>query len=166
MLLLNKFCDIISGVDDNVYSGGSGVKRWDFNCAAKASVDRNHLEPHPASSALLKRLIENHDLKEYVGGFDGRTRQFTWSHCRDYTRSLARLNRFHCFKHPLSVFKSCQIIPVGLSNHSLVHCAVFIQNIKTSSAYCLFNSALRYRTYWTVLEIKGILKPLKVKRGL
>lgn len=79
MLLLNKLCDVISEVDDDgfLFLGG------DFNCTAEASLYRNYLEPHPASSARLKRLIETHDLKDVWRGLNGRRRRFPWSHCRD-----------------------------------------------------------------------------------
>lgn len=57
MTLLNALRDAIGGVADCVLFLGGG-----FNCTAEATVDSNDLEPHPASSARLKRLIETHDL--------------------------------------------------------------------------------------------------------
>lgn len=120
MLLLNKLCDVIIGVDDDVFLFMGGYS----NCTAEASLDENYLEPHPAYSAGLKHLIEIHNLKDVWRGFNGRTKQFTLVHCRDNTMSLARLNRFYCFKHH---FKSCQIIQVGLSDHSLVLCCFYLK---------------------------------------
>ena len=74
MTFLNALCD--GGVSDEyLFLGG------DYNCTADAALDRNHLEPHPASSARLKHLIETHDLKDVWRGFNGRNRQYTWSHC-------------------------------------------------------------------------------------
>ncbi len=137
MTFFNVLCDVIGDICDGfLFLGG------DFNCTADAALDRNHLEPHPASSARLKRFIETHELKDVWRGFNSKSRQYTWSHCRDNTLSLARLDRFYCFKHHFSVFKNCHIVPVGVSDHSLVQCCFFIQNVKTSSAYWHFNTAL------------------------
>ena len=64
MLCLNVLCDVIGGVSDEyLFLGG------DFNCTADTALDRNHLEPHPASSARLKHLIEIHSLQSCVEGF-------------------------------------------------------------------------------------------------
>lgn len=101
-----------------------------------AGVERDPLlpshQPHPASSARLKRRIESHHSKDAWRGFHGRSRQFTLVHCR--------LDGFYWFKHILSVFKSYQTVRVGLSDHSLFHCAV-IQNFKTGACWH-FNTAL------------------------
>ncbi len=105
MIFLNVLCDVIVGVSDEYLFLGV-----DFNCTAEADLDRNHIEPHPASSARLKRLIETHDLKDVWRGFNDRNKQYTWSHCRDNTMSLARLDRFYCFKHHFSNFKSCHSV--------------------------------------------------------
>ena len=56
--------------------------------------------------------------------------------------SLARLDRFYCFKHHLNNFKRCCIQPVGFSDPFLVSCHVFIKNIHVKSAYWHFNTAL------------------------
>lgn len=55
---------------------------------------------------------------------------------------MARLDRFYCFKHQVTAFKSSSIIPVGISDHSLVQCSVFIKNVKCNSAYWHFNVTL------------------------
>ncbi|TWW59346.1 Transposon TX1 uncharacterized 149 kDa protein ORF 2 [Takifugu flavidus] len=137
MNCLNVLCNVVRGVQDEfLFMGG------DFNCTVDARLDRNHLEPHPASSARLKRLLETYDLKDVWRGFNNATRQYTWAHCWDNSMSLARLDRLYCFKHHLSIFKNCHIVPVGVSDHSLLKCEFFIQNVKTSSAYWHFNTAL------------------------
>ena len=137
MNFLNVLCDVVRDcADDYLFLGG------DFNCTEDFKLDRNHLEPHPASSARLRRLIEAHELKDVWRGFNSRNKQYTWTHCRDNSLSLARLDRFYCFKHHFSIFKSCHIVPVGVSDHSLVQCCFYIQNVKTSSAYWHFNTAL------------------------
>ena len=134
---LNVLCDVIEGISEEfLFLGG------DFNCTADATMDRNHQEPHPASSARIRRLIEAHDLKDVWRGFNVKERQYTWSHCRDNSMSLARLDRFYCFRHHFSAFKGCRIVPVGVSDHALVQCSFLIQNVKTSSAYWHFNTAL------------------------
>ncbi len=105
-----------------------------FNCTEKARLDRNHMEPHPASSARLKHFIET-ELKDVWRGFSRNDRQYTWSHSKDNLLSLTRLDRFYCFKHHFGIFKMCGIIPVGLSDHCLVQCSFYIQNVKLHSAY-------------------------------
>ncbi|TWW78214.1 Transposon TX1 uncharacterized 149 kDa protein ORF 2, partial [Takifugu flavidus] len=47
-------------------------------------------------------------------GFNNAIRQYTWAHCRDNSMSLARLDRFYCFKHHLSIFKNCHIVKTAL----------------------------------------------------
>lgn len=59
-----------------------------------------------------------------------------------YTVSLARIDRFYCYKHHLNIVKKCVIVPVGISDHCLVTCQVFIANIKARSAYWHFNTSL------------------------
>ena len=56
--------------------------------------------------------------------------------------SLARLDRFYCFKHHLNIFKSSSIIPVGFTDHCMVHCSVLINNVKSKSAFWHFNTTL------------------------
>lgn len=105
-------------------------------------LDRNHLEPHPASSAWLRRLTETHEVKDMWRGFSRKKNQYTWNPCRDYSLLLARLDRFYCFKYHFSIFKSCHIVPVGLSAHCLDHCSFRVLNVKTFSAYWHFNTLL------------------------
>ena len=137
MTFLNLLCDVIQDcTDDFLFLGG------DFNCTENPTLDRNHLEPHPASSARLRRLMEGCELKDVWRGFHLNARQYTWSHSRDNMLSLARLDRFYCFKHHFGVFKQCVITPVGFSDHCLVQCFVYIQNVKLHSAYWHFNTGL------------------------
>ena len=48
---------------------------------------------------------------------------------------------FCCFQHHFSVF-NCSMSPIGFSDHCFVHCSVFIQHVKSHSAYWHFNTAL------------------------
>lgn len=68
-------------------------------------------------------------------------RQYTWVHNRENFISLARLDRFYCFRHHFNVVKSCLITPTGFSDH-LVSCNVYIGNVKSKSAYWHFNTSL------------------------
>ena len=140
-----KILDILSNViltcsDDFLFLAG------DFNCTELAAIDRNHLEPHPASSARLRRLIETHELKDVWRGFHRNAKQYTWSHAKDNILSLARLDRFYCFEQHFGIFKDCRIIPVGFSDHCLVYCSCYIQNVKVKSAYWHFNTSLLHDT--------------------
>ena len=114
----------------------------DFNCTEDDRLDRNHNEPHPASQSVLRQLVHSHDLVDVWRRLHGTQRQYTWAHCRDNTVSLARLDRFYCFKQHFNVFRGCAIVPVGFSDHSLVMCTVFIRDILPKSAYWHFNTAL------------------------
>ncbi len=91
-------------------------------------------------------------------------RQYTWVHCKDNSLSLARLDRFYSFKHQFNIFKSCQINPVGFSDHSAVLCSVLVSCVKSSSAYWHFNTSLlddkhfkdSFTFFWDVLSNKNI----------
>lgn len=56
--------------------------------------------------------------------------------------TVARLDRFYCFKQHFNVIKKCVILPVGFSDHCLVDCNIYIANIKPKSAYWHFNVSL------------------------
>lgn len=64
MRFLNILCDVIHNLTDFLCLGG------DCNGTENARLDRNHLEPHPASSATLKRFIETYELKDVWRGFN------------------------------------------------------------------------------------------------
>lgn len=113
----------------------------DWNCT-ESRLDRNHVEPHPASRTLLIQLLETHELHDVWRGLHDSQRQYTWTHCKDNLLSMARLDRFYCFKHHSNVVKNCFISPVGFSDHSLVVICVFLKCVKPSSAYWHFNTAL------------------------
>uniref|UniRef100_A0A3B5PV23 Reverse transcriptase domain-containing protein n=1 Tax=Xiphophorus maculatus TaxID=8083 RepID=A0A3B5PV23_XIPMA len=124
--------------EDYVFIGG------DFNCTENEFLDRNHAEPHPAAQHVLKQLVSSHSLVDVWRRMHAGFRQYTWSHIKEGKISLARLDRFYCFKHHFNVFKTCQIVPVPFTDHSLLLGSVFIRNILPRSAYWHFNSALIY----------------------
>ena len=134
---LDRLAEVISNCncDEYLFLGG------DFNCTADG-LDRNHQEPHPASRRRLLRLIEAQELCDVWRRFHHTERSYTWAHARDDGLSLARLDRFYCFRHHFGAFDGCSVSPVGFSDHWLVHCSVLIQNVKPRSAYWHFNTAL------------------------
>lgn len=138
MAFLNILSDTVKDLNDTdfMFLGG------DFNCTEVPLLDRNHVEPHPASSSRIRQLIETHQLSDVWRSFNSNLRQYTWSHSKDNTLSLARLDRLYVFNHHVGIFKGCHIQPVGFSDHSLVSCSVFIKNIRLRSAYWHFNTAL------------------------
>jgi len=81
--------------DDFLFMGG------DFNCTGNYRLDRNHMEPHIGSSRALNELIETHRLQvcDLWRDLNSNVRQYTWVHTRENCISLARLDRFYCFKH-------------------------------------------------------------------
>uniref|UniRef100_A0A3Q3B436 Reverse transcriptase domain-containing protein n=1 Tax=Kryptolebias marmoratus TaxID=37003 RepID=A0A3Q3B436_KRYMA len=139
------------GSEDYVFIGG------DFNCTENKLLDRNHAEPHPAAQHVLRQLVSAHGLVDVWRRMHAGSRQYTWSHILENRISLARLDRFYCFKHHFNVFKACQILPVAFTDHSLLLGSVFIRNILPRSAYWHFNSALIHnqgfreilRFFWT-----------------
>lgn len=149
MGFLDVLCDTVKVSSDDEYLFLCG----DFNCTENPPLDRNHIEPHPASSRRLRQLAAAADLSDVWRFFNRHRRQYTWSHSKDNHLSLARLDRIYSFKHDLSIFKDCQITPVGFSDHCLVHCSAFIKNVRVRSAYWHFNTALlRDKTFRTAFE--------------
>ena len=136
------FLNILSDCVKNCEDDGFMFLGGDFNCTENPTLDRNHPEPHPPSSHTLRQLMENQELSDVWRVFNSQNRQYTWSHSREGVLSLARLDRFYCFKHHLNIFKRCFIQPVGFTDHFLVSCRVFIKNIRLKSAYWHFNTAL------------------------
>lgn len=134
--------DILSDTIKNCSSEEHLFLGGDFNCTENPKLDRNHQEPHPASSQRLKQTTETHELTDVWRFLNKSHRQYTWSHSKDNVLSLARLDRLYSFKHHMSIFKSCHINPVGFSDHCLVFSCVFIKNVRLQSAYWHFNTAL------------------------
>ena len=122
--------------DEFLFLGG------DFNCTENDVLDRNHLEPHSASQRALRQLLQTHDLCDVWRRLHDDKRQYTWTHCRENLISMARLDRFYCFKHNLNIFRKCSIFPVGFTDHAMVACNVFISKLKSRSAYWHFNTSL------------------------
>ena len=136
------FLNILDGVIQRCSREEFLVIGGDFNCTVNPILDRNHSEPHAASQKQLKKSIETHELSDVWRNFNSNTRQYTWLHSRDGLLSMSRLDRFYCFKHHLSIFRSSEIMPVGFTDHQLVECCIFINNVKCRSAYWHFNTAL------------------------
>ncbi len=122
--------------DEYLFLGG------DFNCTENDAMDRNHMEPHAASSHVIRELTETCGLCDIWRVLHSNARQYTWAHTRENCISLARLDRFYCFKHHVNIVKKCVITPVGFTDHCLVTCQFFIANIKVKSAYWHFNTSL------------------------
>lgn len=137
MLFLNTMGNVIGNCcpNDIVILGG------DFNCTAQ-NIDRNHVEPHMPSRRRLIEIMKTNDLSDIWRNFHGGQKQYTWVHSYNDLLSLARLDRFYGFRHQLSLFKKCAIIPVGFSDHSLVSCSLFLESVKPKSAYWHFNTNL------------------------
>lgn len=113
----------------------------DFNCTEQ-SCDRNHLEPHEPSRKKMIQVIKTHELCDVWRQINGTQRQYTWAHSRDRFLSLARLDRFYAFKHQFGIFSKCFIVPVGVSDHSMVCCSFVLNSFKPRSAYWHFNTSL------------------------
>ena len=137
------------------WGGGGG----DFNCTQDDLLDRNHLEPHPASQASLIRMIETHNLVDVWRRTHSKERQYTWSRKGNIV-SLARLDRFYCFKHHFNTFYECKMMPVGFTDHALVLCCVMINDVRPRSAYWHFNNSLLHDKHfkeafiflWSILK--------------
>lgn len=136
--LLNKIDILLSNcrTEDYMFMGG------DFNCTENYNLDRNHSEPHMASQRAIVKLSNAHDLCDIWKALNENEKQYTWAQTREKSISLARLDRFYCFKHQFNIVKSCDIKSVGFSDHSIVIVNGFIANIKSKSAYWHFNVSL------------------------
>ncbi|KAI3367340.1 hypothetical protein L3Q82_008155 [Scortum barcoo] len=84
---------------DKIQVGKEVEAGGDFNCTENELLDRNHAEPHPASQHALRQLVYSHGLVDVWRRMHTSSRQYTWSHISDNKISLARLDRFYCFKH-------------------------------------------------------------------
>lgn len=108
-------------------------------------------------------LIKKHELAETWCHFNHH-RQYTWAHARDYLISLARFDRFYCFKHQLNIFRNCTITPVSFSDHSMFQCSVGMRLIKPRSAYWHFNTTLLSDANFRIFHLSstgGILETCK-----
>jgi len=112
----------------------------DFNCTENG-IDRNHVEPHMQSRKTLIHLRKSHSIIDIWRNFHVGQRQYTWIHAFN-NQLMARFDRFYGFKHQLSMFRECSIVPVSFSDHSLVKCIVAKKHVKSKSAYWHFNNNL------------------------
>ncbi|KAI4887913.1 hypothetical protein NFI96_014527 [Prochilodus magdalenae] len=135
------FLDTLHRVVQNTDVNDLLVLGGDFNCTA-ADMDRNHMEPHPASRRRLCELVEANELSDVWRTLHAEQRQYTWTHFKDRMLSLARLDRLYVFKHHCSVVSRCFIYPVGFTDHCMVQCAFRKPRVKPRSAYWHFNTAL------------------------
>ena len=137
MLFLHTLDDVLKTchVEDVLVVGG------DFNCTETA-LDRNHIEPHMPSRRKLIEVLKLHNIVDVWRNFHLNQRQYTWVHAYSNMLSLARLDRFYGFKHQLNFFRSCNIVPVGFSDHCMITCKIFISTFKPKSAYWHFNTSL------------------------
>lgn len=156
MTFLNTLDDVLNDCsnDDFLMLGG------DFNCTEN-DMDRNHVEPHMQSRKRLIQMIKSHSITDIWRNFHGSQRQYTWAHAHDNQISLARLDRFYGFKHQLSMFRECSILPVCFSDHNLIKCVVAKNDVKSKSAYWHFNNNLLcdslfrevFKEFWTNAKI-------------
>ncbi|KAL2076888.1 hypothetical protein ACEWY4_027518 [Coilia grayii] len=137
LLFLNTLSHVLSSLDSNEFLLIGG----DFNCT-ELGIDRNHTEPHIASRRKLMEIMATYDLADVWRIFHLEQRQYTWAHSCNNSLSLARLDRFYSYKHHLSFYKNCCILPVGFSDHCMVLCNMSLVSLKPRSAYWHFNTAL------------------------
>lgn len=125
-VFIKKLNDTLSSFNQEEY-----MFMWgDFNCRANDKVDRNHKEPHLASQHEILKLIVEHDLYDIWRILHKNERQYTWAQARENSITVARLDRFYCFKQHFNVKMKCVILPVGFSVHCLVDYNIYIANIK------------------------------------
>jgi len=104
------FLSTLSSVLQNVALDEYLILGGDFNCT-ESDLDRNHVEPHvPSRQCLVQLKKKTHELIDIWRQLNGEQRQYTWSHVRGNTISLARLDKFYVFKHHGNIVESCSII--------------------------------------------------------
>lgn len=134
---LNTLDDVLNDCNngDNLMLGG------DFNCTENV-MDWNHVKPHMQSRKWLIQIIKSHSITDIWRNFHGLQKQYTSAHAHDNQILLARLDRFYGFKHHVSMFRECSILPVCFSDHRLIKCVVEKKYVKSKSAYWDFNNNL------------------------
>ena len=75
-------------------------------------------------------------------------------HMEQYTS--ARLDRIYVFKHQLSLFRNCSIIPVSFLDHSLVVCSLSLNSVLTGILIPIYYLMIILRT---CLDTFGIFLP-------
>ncbi|KAK3548699.1 hypothetical protein QTP70_017249 [Hemibagrus guttatus] len=108
------FLDTLSNVIADCDTADILILGGDFNCTMD-DLGRNHAEPHVASRKRLWEVKEAHRLSDIWRTFNKNKRQYTWAHAIDNSLSLARLDRFYGFKHQLTLFTQCFIVPYTLN---------------------------------------------------
>lgn len=103
------FLDTLNNVIKNCSSEEYSFIAVDFNFTENTALDRNHREPRAASSSSLAKIVETSELCDIWRHCHQNQRQHTWTHSRDNSVSLARLDRFYCFKHQVNVVEGCTI---------------------------------------------------------
>ncbi|KAK3511884.1 hypothetical protein QTP70_027480 [Hemibagrus guttatus] len=104
------FLDTLSNVIADCDTADILILGGDFNCTTD-DLDRNYAEPHVASRKRLWEVMEAHKLSDIWRTFNKNKRQYTWAHAVDNSLSLARLDHFYGFKHQLTLFTQCFIVP-------------------------------------------------------
>lgn len=84
------FLKNVNTILQNCSSGDFLFLGGDFNCTGNYRLDRNHMEPHFASSRVLNELIDTHSLCDLWRDLNNNVRQYTWLDNRDNLISLAR----------------------------------------------------------------------------
>lgn len=97
------FLDILNvagkNCNENIYMFLEG----DFTRTESPSLDRNHPEPHHASSSRLAQIVKSHQLCNVWRLFNSNRGQYTWS----------RPDHLYCFTHLLNIFKKVLQITCG-----------------------------------------------------
>lgn len=88
------------------------------------------VKPHLASRKRLTHIIKKYELCDVWRSLNMNEKQYTWVHSRDNVMSLARLDRFYCFKFHLSIFSNGYITPVAFTDHSMVHCTFIVSTVQ------------------------------------
>ncbi len=80
----------------------------DFNCTENDVIDRNHNEPHKESQRVLQEII-NIRICMIFGGCGIKHKDSTRGpQIRQYHVTMARLDRWYCFKHHFNTIKVVQ----------------------------------------------------------
>ncbi|KAK3572471.1 hypothetical protein QTP86_033900 [Hemibagrus guttatus] len=108
------FLDTLSNVIADCDTADILILGGDFNSTTD-DLDRNHAEPHEASRKRLWEVMEAHKLSDIWRTLNKNKRQYTWAHAIDNSLSLARLDRFYGFKHQLTLFTQCFIVPYTIN---------------------------------------------------
>uniref|UniRef100_A0A4W6F6F5 Reverse transcriptase domain-containing protein n=1 Tax=Lates calcarifer TaxID=8187 RepID=A0A4W6F6F5_LATCA len=137
----------------------------DFNCTLDFTADRIGEEPHPQSSQTLSNAMLHLDLLDSFRIKHPRSRQYTWVRVCNNQVCAARLDRIYISETLSPRLISCNINPVGFTDHHLVTVEIAFSSGARAKSCWHFNNKLlldkvfcqdfeRFWNHWRTQKVK------------